>query len=95
MKTKVSWIFAAVFVLSSAVLLADHEKEATIVKVNQDTKTIVVQDKKGEQSTLYCTASTKLKDGITWANMKPGDKIEFEYTQKDGKMWVNEIEKEH
>lgn len=95
MKTKVSWILAAAFVFSSAVLLADHEKEATVVKVDPDTKTIVVQDKKGVQSTLYCNASTKLKDGITWSNLKAGDKIEFEYKQKDGKMMVHEIEREH
>ncbi len=95
MKTKVSWILAVVFVVSSAVLLADHEREATVVKVDPHTMVIVVQNKKGEQSTLYCNASTKLKDGITWANMKPGDKIEYEYKEKDGKSWVTEIEKEH
>jgi Cu/Ag efflux protein CusF len=94
MKRKLSWILAVVFVLSSAVLLA-AEKEGKVVKVDQDMKTIVVQGEKGDQWTLYYTETTKLKDGITYTTLKPGDKIEFEYTEKDGKMWVTEIEKEH
>ena len=94
MKRKLSWILAVVFVLSSTVLLAG-EKEGVVSKVDPDMKTIVVQSEKGDQWTLYWTESTKLKDGITYATLKPGDKIEFEYTEKDGKMWVTEIEKEH
>ena len=42
MKTRLSWILAAVFVFSSAVLLADKEKEATVVKVDPDTGVVRV-----------------------------------------------------
>jgi len=96
MKTKVSLFLAAVFLVSSTALLAaDRPHEGKVVSIDQNMKAMVVQGDKGDQWTLYWTETTKVKEGLTFAEIKPGDKVEFDYMDKDGKMWLSEIEREH
>ena len=96
MKAKLCLVLAAVFLISSAALVAgDRPHEGKVIRVDQDMKAIVVQGEKGDQWTLYWTETTKLKDGVTFGELKPGDEIEFEYMDKDGKMWLSEVEREH
>ena len=54
-------------------------------------RSMVVQGEKGDQWTLYWTETTKLKSGLTFGELKSGDKIHFDYVEKDGKMWVTEL----
>jgi hypothetical protein len=96
MKTKLCLLGAALLLVSSAVLFADddHKKEGKILSIDQDLRTMAVQGEKGDQWTLFWTYTTKLEHGLTFPELKPGDKIEFEYMEKDGKMWVTGIERE-
>jgi len=95
MKTKLCLWVAAAFLVSCAALFADeHKKEGKILSIDQELRTMVVQSEKGDQWTLFWTYTTKLEHGLTFPELKPGDKIEFEYMEKDGKMWVTGIERE-
>jgi len=96
MKTKLCLWVAAAFLVSCAALFADdeHKKEGKIVSIDQDARTIVVSGEKGDQWTVFWTYTTKLEHGLTFPELKAGDKIEFEYMDKDGKMWATEIERE-
>jgi hypothetical protein len=95
MKTRLCLLVAAVFLVSSAALFAnDHEKEGKILSIDQDLRTMVVQGEKGDQWIVFWTVTTKLEHGLTFPELKAGDKIEFEYMDKDGKMWLTEVERE-
>ncbi len=62
MKTKLCLWVAAAFLVSSAALFADdHKEEGKIVRIDPDSKMIVVQTEKGDQSRLYWTETTKLE----------------------------------
>jgi Cu/Ag efflux protein CusF len=97
MKTRLSLLLVAVFVLTSSALLASNDRphEGTIVSVDPDARIIVVQGEKGDQWTLYTTETTKMKDGVILTQLRAGDKIEFEYVDRDGRMYASEIEREH
>ena len=95
MKRKLCLLVATVFLLTSAALFADdHKKEGKIVSIDQDLRTMVIQSEKGDQWTVFWTYTTKLEHGLTFPELKAGDKVEFEYMDKDGKMWLTELERE-
>ena len=96
MKRKFALLLAALFLVSTAALFAsDRPHEGKVVKVDPDMKVLVVQGEKGDQWTLYWTESTKFKDGLTYSELRPGDTVEFEFMDKDGRMYLNEVEREH
>jgi Cu/Ag efflux protein CusF len=88
------WVAAAFLISCAAVFADDHKKEGKILSIDPDTRTMAVQSEKGDQWTLFWTYTTKIEDGLTFPELKPGDKIEFEYMEKDGKMWLTSIERE-
>ena len=95
MKRKLCLFVAAAFLLSTAVLFADdHKKEGKIVSIDQEARTMSIQSEKGDQWTVFWTYTTKVENGLTFPELKPGDKIEFEYMDKDGKMWLTNVERE-
>ena len=96
MKSKLCLLGAALLLVSSAVLFADddHKKEGKILSIDQDLRTMVIQSEKGDQWTVFWTYTTKLEHGLTFPELKAGDKVEFEYMDKDGKMWLTELERE-
>ncbi|HKD16340.1 MAG TPA: hypothetical protein VKG23_00635 [Thermoanaerobaculia bacterium] len=95
MKRNLCLLVAAVFLLTSAALFADdHKKEGKIVSIDQDLRTMVIAGEKGDQWTVFWTYTTKLENGLTFPELKAGDKIEFEYMDKDGKMWLTNVERE-
>jgi len=51
----------------------------------------VVQVEKGDQWTLYWDNTTKFKSELTPNELREGDKIHFDFVQKDGKMWLTEL----
>ena len=69
------------------------EKSADVQgeKVSNVERSMVVQGEKGDQWTLYWTETTKLKDDLTFGELKSGDKVHFDFVEKDGKMWVTEL----
>jgi hypothetical protein len=96
MKAKLASILVAVFLISSAALVAaDRPHKGKVVRVDSDAKVLVVQSEKGDRWTLYWTESTKFKDGLTDTEIRPGDTVEFDYMEKDGRMYLSELEREH
>jgi len=60
-------------------------------KVGNVDRSMVIQGEKGDQWTLYWDDTTKFKSGLTPNELRQGDKIHFDFIQKDGKMWVTEL----
>lgn len=60
-------------------------------KVGNVDRSMVVQGEKGDQWTLFWDDTTKFKSGLTPNELRQGDKIHFDFIEKDGKMWVTEL----
>src|ERR1051326_5237444 len=96
MKTKLClWVAAALLVTSAALVADDHKQEGKIIRIDQDSKVMVDQTEKGDQSTLYWTETTKLEDGLTFTELRPGDTVEFTFVDKDGQKYLSKVEREH
>ena len=54
-------------------------------------RAMVVQSEHGDQWTLYWDDTTRFKNGITPSSLREGDKVHFEFVDRDGKMWLTEI----
>ncbi len=94
MKKSLSLAFAAMLLVAAAAVAADHEKEGKIVRVDPDARVMVVQGEKGDQWDLYWTETTKFQGGLTVTELRPGDKVEFEFIERDGRMWATKIDRE-
>ncbi|MGE5412745.1 MAG: hypothetical protein ACM3NW_01115 [Syntrophomonadaceae bacterium] len=97
MKTRLSLFIAAAFLVSTAALFADddHKQEGKIVQIDHGSRVMVVQTEKGDQTTLYWTETTKVEDGVTFAELRPGDKVEYHFIDRDGQKFVTSVEREH
>ena len=71
----------------------DRPKEGKVITLDTEAMVLTVQGDKNDQWTLYWTETTKLKGDLTVPEMKVGDKIKFDYTEKDGKMWLTELKR--
>lgn len=96
MKTRISsaLCLVALIALSSAALAERRPHEGKIVRLDADQKMLVVAGEHNDEWTLYWTETTKLKD-VTVPELQVGDSIHFDYTEKDGKMWVTELRRTH
>jgi hypothetical protein len=54
-------------------------------------RAMVVQGERGDQWTLYWDDTTHFKNGLTPSSLREGDKVHFEFVERDGKMWVTEL----
>jgi hypothetical protein len=93
-KKTLSLAFAAMLLVAVAAVAADHEKEGKIVRLDPDARVMVVQGEKGDQWDLYWTETTKFEGGLTATELRPGDKVEFEFVERDGRMWATKIDRE-
>jgi hypothetical protein len=94
MKQKLSLVLAAMLLVAAAAVAADHEKTGKIVRVDPDARSMVVQGEKGDQWDLYWTETTKFEGGLTATELRPGDKVEFEFIEREGRMWATKIDRE-
>jgi len=60
-------------------------------KLGNVERSMVVQGEKRDQWTLYWDDTTKFKSSLTPNELREGDRIHFDFVQKDGKMWVTEL----
>ena len=98
MKKKLCLWLAAAFLVSSAVMFADddaHERKGKVVQVDTASHVMVVQSEKGDQTTLYLTETTKIEDGLTLGEFRPGDTVEYHFIDRDGQKYATKIEREH
>ena len=71
----------------------DRPHEGKVIKVDKAAMVLAVQGEKDDQWTLYWTETTKLKGNLTVEEVKVGDKVHFEFVEKDGKMWLTELKR--
>src|SRR5262245_28156176 len=71
----------------------DRPHEGKVIKVDKELMVMSVQGQKDDQWTLYWTETTKLKGDLTVEEVKVGDKVHFDFTEKDGKMWITELKR--
>jgi Cu/Ag efflux protein CusF len=81
----------AILLVSSAGYAEPRAHEGKILSVDTTAMMMSVQSEKGDQWTLYWTETTKLKNGLTFGELRSGDKVHFDFVEKDGKMWVTEL----
>jgi Cu/Ag efflux protein CusF len=98
---------AALFVLlmASAVDAAKRPHEGKIIRVETVEKSadvagekisnvehsMVIQGEKGDQWTLYWDDTTKFKHDLVPSELKEGDRVHFDFVEKNGKMWLTEL----
>jgi len=94
MRQKFALALAALLLVAAAAVAADHEKEGKIVRVDPDARLMVIQSEKGDQWELSWTETTKFRDGVTATELRPGDKVEVDFVERDGRMWATRIDRE-
>jgi hypothetical protein len=97
---------AAAFLLVASASYADKRPhEGKVVRIETVEKSVdagnqtvssvqrsmVVQGERGDQWTLFWDDTTKFKNGILPTQLREGDKIHFDFIEKDGKMWLTEL----
>ncbi len=93
-RTAAALCLVAFVALASAALAERRPHEGKIVRIDPDQKALVVAGEKNDEWTLYWTETTKMK-GVTVPELQVGDSIHFDYTEKEGKMWVTELRRTH
>jgi Cu/Ag efflux protein CusF len=86
-------VLSLVLTLGGVAFAEDRPHEGKVVSVDQEQMVLAVQGDKNDQYTLYWTETTKLKGDLTVQELKVGDKIHFEFTEKDGKKWLTELKR--
>ena len=54
-------------------------------------RAMVVQSEHGDQWTLFWDDTTKFQNGLTPSALREGDKVHFDFVDRNGKMWLTEI----
>jgi Cu/Ag efflux protein CusF len=71
----------------------DRPHEGKVTSVDKEAMVMSVQGDKDDQWTLYWTETTKLKGDLVIQEVKVGDKVHFEFVEKDGKRWLTELKR--
>jgi Cu/Ag efflux protein CusF len=71
----------------------DRPHEGKVISIDKEAKVLSVQGDKDDQWTLYWTETTKLKGDLAIQEVKVGDKVHFEFVEKDAKMWLTELKR--
>ena len=76
-----------------ALAIADDNRphEGKVINIDRDLMVLSVQGDKDDQWTLYWTESTKVKGDVTVQELQVGDKVHFDFMEKDGKKWLTEV----
>ena len=84
---------AALFVLLiAASAYADKRPhEGKITRIDQTAMVMTVQGEKGDTWELSWTETTKLKNRLTFGELREGDSVHFDFVEKEGKMWLTEL----
>jgi len=99
----------AVFLMSSAAYAEKRPHEGKIVrietveksadvgdqKISSVTRKMVVLGEKGDEWSLYWDDTTKFKNNLAPSELREGDKVHFDFVEKDGKMWITELRRTH
>jgi general stress protein 26 len=67
--------------------------EGKVISIDMNAMVLSVQGDKNDQWTLSWTETTKLKGDLTVQELKVGDKIHFDFVEKDGRKWLTELKR--
>jgi Cu/Ag efflux protein CusF len=93
LKTVLMLALALILTCGGVATAADRPHDGKVIGVDREALTITVQGEKNDQWTLYWTESTKLKGDLAIEEVKVGDKVHFDFVDKDGKMWLTELKR--
>jgi len=84
---------AALFVLLiAASAYADKRpQEGKITRIDQTAMVMTIQGERGDTWELCWTETTKLKNRLTFGELREGDSVHFDFVEKEGKMWLTEL----
>lgn len=82
-------------VLSAAAYAERRPHEGKIARIDPDARVMTIQGEHGDQWDLYWTETTKLKNNLTFTELREGDSVHFDYVEKDGRMYVTELRRTH
>ena len=80
-----------VLMLATSVHAEKRPHEGKVTRIDQGNMVLTVQGEKGDTWDLFWTETTKLKHELTFAELRPGDSVHFDFVEKDGKKWVTEL----
>ena len=87
-------ILVVALVCASGPLYADDKPdEGRIVRVVPEAKLITVQDDNGDQWDLMWNETTHMEGKATFAQLKAGDYVHFEYVEREGQKFLTEIKR--
>jgi Cu/Ag efflux protein CusF len=95
MKRLIGMTAVLLLVLSTAAYAAGRPHEGKIVRIDPDARVMTVQGEHGDQWDLYWDETTKLKNNLTFTELREGDSIHFDFVDKDGRMYVTELRRTH
>ena len=84
-----------VFLVAASAYAAGRPHEGKITQIDQSAMMLTVQGEKGDSWELYLTETTKLKNKLTFGELREGDSVHFDFIEKDGKKWVTELRRTH
>jgi Cu/Ag efflux protein CusF len=65
--------------------------EGKITRIDQGSMVMTIQGEKGDSWDFFWTETTKLKHNLTFAELKAGDTVHFDFVEKDGKRFFTEL----
>ena len=87
MKKVLSLAVALVFCAAVGLAHGRHGTEATITRVDQVAKSMVVKTADGKEMTIYWNDQTRLGGDP----LKEGATVHFRSSEKDGKIWAQSV----
>ncbi|HEX4823999.1 MAG TPA: hypothetical protein VFV19_06780 [Candidatus Polarisedimenticolaceae bacterium] len=86
-------VLGLVLTLGSFASADDRPHEGKVTAIDTSQMVMQVQGDKGDQWNLFWTPSTKLKGDLAVEEVKVGDKVHFDFVQKDDKMYLVELKR--
>jgi Cu/Ag efflux protein CusF len=86
-------VVVALLFAGAPVLADDRPDEGRIVRVVPEAKLITVQADNGDQFDLMWNETTKMEGKATFAQLKAGDYVHFEFVEREGQKFLTEIKR--
>ena len=93
MKKVLATASAALFVLlfTASAFAETRPHEGKITRVDASAMMLTVQGEKGDSWDVYLTETSKLKNKLTFGELREGDSVHFDFVERDGKKFVTEL----
>ena len=80
-----------VLLIAASAYAEKRPHEGKITRIDQGSMVMTIQGEKGDTWDFFWTETTKLKHHLTFAELREGDTVHFDYVEKDGKKFVTEL----